>query len=96
MSNNLDGNLVFTISEDIVCRNNDDGTIVVMNLDNSDAFFKIDGIAAEVFQLINSKRSFSKIVDTIHDAYEYDKERILSDTSNLLSQLLAKNIISAS
>ncbi len=96
MSELLDGNLIFNKADDVVCRENADGTIIVMRLDNSDEFYKIDGIAAEVFQLIDSKRSLVKIVDMVHTAYEHDKETILKDSSEFLSQLLSKNIISAS
>jgi len=96
MSDLLDKEIVFTKAEDVVCRENNDGSVIVMRLDNSDEFYKIDGVAAEVFELIDSKRTLGAIVEMIHTAYEVEKNLILEDSSKLLSDLLSKNIVTAS
>lgn len=95
MSELLDEKLVFEKIDDIVCRNNEDGSIVVLRIDSGDEFFKIEGVASEAFELIDSKRTLGEIVKMIDVAYGVGEEVICKDVSIFFSDLLAKNIVKA-
>ncbi|MGZ3708528.1 MAG: hypothetical protein ACXWPM_06895, partial [Bdellovibrionota bacterium] len=49
------------LEKSVLSRKNADGTIAIMRLENDEFFFTLDGIAAEIWGLIDGKRSFDKI-----------------------------------
>lgn len=70
---------IICLSPDVVFRKNRDGEVYVIRLDQEDSFFSIDGIAAEMFLLINGKRSIGQIkrkLITKHDPplKQFDKD----------------------
>jgi hypothetical protein len=61
----IDSNFVPRLGDGVVYRTNMDGAIAVMQLDNEKYFFKIDGLAKEVWAHIDGKRTVKAIVAKI-------------------------------
>jgi hypothetical protein len=45
------------VREEVVFRSNKDGSIVVMKMNDDDMFYKINGVAAEMWQKFSEKKS---------------------------------------
>lgn len=85
-----------TVTPDLVARNNDDGTIVVMRMDESNLFFKIDGVAAEVWKGINANKGLQDIFNEIKSSYDVTDEQLQSDMEKFLSDLKCRDLITLS
>jgi Coenzyme PQQ synthesis protein D (PqqD) len=86
-------NQKYKIVDEIVSRNNKDGTIIVMKLDDSNFFFKIDGVAAHVWKEMTSNKQIGLIKEEILASYNTTRETLDGDIQNLLKDLLSNNLI---
>ena len=59
-----------SVQPDLVARNNEDGTVVVMRMDESNLFFKIDGIAADIWKGLNANQDLKQVFAQIKANYE--------------------------
>lgn len=83
----------YLIPEDIVSRSNQDGTVILMKMDEGNTFFKINGVAAEVWKEMVAKKDLKEIAQTMHSTYNAPKEQIDSDIKSFLETLISKNLI---
>ena len=83
----------YELATDIISRNNQDGTVVIMKMDDSNTFFKIDGVSAEVWTGISNKNSMETIINDILNRYEVSKEILNKDIESAINTLLHKNLI---
>lgn len=86
-------NDTFKVAEDIISRTNQDGTCVLMRMDDSSVFFKIDGVAAEVWQEIAKGSKVSNILDQLAQKHSVEKSVLENDTKSFLEEILNKNFI---
>ncbi len=86
-------NYNYVLSDSIVSRTNQDGTVIVMNIDEGNTFFKINGVAAEVWNELSQKKDIKQIVEKVSNEYNAPKEKIIEDVNGLVEKLLAKNLI---
>ncbi|TNF24542.1 MAG: PqqD family protein [Deltaproteobacteria bacterium] len=86
-------NDTFKVAEDIISRTNQDGTCVLMRMDDSSVFFKIDGVAAEIWQEIAKGQKASEILDQLAQKHSVEKSIIEQDTKKFLEEILGKNFI---
>ena len=78
---------------DLVARVNKDGSIILMRLDESSNFYKIDGIAAQVWQsLANSKSATDLINEQVEKLPQYATE-LKNDIPPFIAELLEKRLI---
>lgn len=85
----------FSLNPEIVFRTNKDGTIVVMKMDDDEVFYKIDGVAAEIWQKIAEKQSnLGMIANTLAGQYEVPAERIIDDAQEFLGKVISLNLVS--
>ena len=84
------------LTPDLVARNNDDGTIVVMRMDESNLFFKIDGVAAEVWKGLNANKGLQEIFDEIKGSYDVTDEQLKGDMEKFLNDLKGRDLIELS
>ena len=95
-SSNYNDETVFTRSEEIVDRkNNNENIVVLMKMDDSSSFYKIKGVATEVWELLGEGKSVKGIVDEINGRYEPPDDQIRKDVENFLDELIDMNVISA-
>jgi hypothetical protein len=80
-------------SPDLVTRNNQDGTIILMKLDESNVFFKIEGVAAEVWKGISLGEKPLPIIQRLLTEYEVSEDNLRGDVTNLLHELQKRDLI---
>lgn len=90
---NLDQNKIYAAREDVVSRNNQDGSYILMKMDDSELFFKIDGVAAQVWKGIESKQTLKAIKEQILNEYKVEEAQLNSDIENFFSNLVSKNLL---
>lgn len=83
----------YLIPEDIVSRSNQDGTVILMKMDEGNSFFKINGVAAEVWKEMVAKKGLNEIAQAMYSTYNAPKEQIDTDIKNFLETLMSKNLI---
>lgn len=83
----------YIIPEGIVSRSNQDGTVILMKMDESNTFFKINGVAAEVWKELSTKKHINQIATEIMDNYDASAEKITTDIKQFVETLLAKDLI---
>lgn len=83
----------YKASLDIVSRKNQDGTVVIMKMDDSNNFFKIDGVAAIVWDGFATKKPLADIKKNIHDNYNVTDTQLNQDIDKLIKVLLEKQLI---
>lgn len=84
-----------TLKDDLVARNNDDGTIVIMRMDESSLFFKIDGIAADIWKGLNKNQGLKEIFAEIKSQYDVEDEQLLKDISTFIGDLESRDLINS-
>jgi hypothetical protein len=82
----------FSKHEDVVSRKNANDIVVLMKMDDSSSFFKINGVAAEVWELIDSGMSVGEVVAKITSEYDVSEEQLKKDINGLLTSLLEKEL----
>ncbi len=83
----------YKLQDDIVSRTNPNGTIVLMRMDDSEVFYKINGIAAQIWSGIEEGKIVSELIQEITQEYECTQDQIESDTKSFIEELLEKNIL---
>lgn len=84
-----------TLKDDLVARNNDDGTIVIMRMDESSLFFKIDGVAADIWKGLGKNQGLKEIFAEIKSQYDVEDEQLLSDISTFIGDLESRDLINS-
>ena len=83
----------YAIEEGIVSRNNQDGTIILMKMDEGSTFFKINGVAAEVWKELSEKKNLNQIKEKILMNYNSTEVKVNEDVENFIDSLVKKNLI---
>lgn len=79
--------LKIEIDKDIVSRKNDDGTTILMKMDDSETFYKIDGVAAEVWNKLSDGMALASVVNEIVEKYDTETSVVEADIQNLVIDL---------
>lgn len=80
-------------AKELISRKNQDGTVIIMKLDESTSFYKIDGLAAEVWENLvqrNTLENLLKAVKTNHPGHHSELE---TDVPKFVVELLNKKLI---
>jgi hypothetical protein len=86
-------NAVYKSSDDTVARKNQDGTIVVMKMDDSNIFYKIDGVASEVWKLMVDGLTPEQIKAKILNDFSCTQEQVDQDVATFMQELLDRKLI---
>jgi hypothetical protein len=81
------------LSDDIVTRENKDGTVIVMKMDSSDKFCKIDGAAAELFKDLKKNIPLKTSVESISKNHGVSLATVHNDVSAFLTTLVSMGIV---
>lgn len=86
-------NISLMIDSETMTRNNQDGSVVVMKLDESNSFFKINGVAASIWKQLNENVSLSEAYQNILNEFHVAEEKLSDDIDALLETLKKKDLI---
>ena len=65
---------------------------VLLDLD-SGTYFTLDGVGTAIWREIEAGQGFDAIVEAVVERYDVDREQAVSDTSELLTELLVRGLI---
>ena len=83
----------YIVSKEIVGRKNQDNTVIIMKLDDSKVFYKINGLAALIWSFFQSPASEAMVVQAFHKKYAISTNDFHSEISLFIQSLLAKNLL---
>ncbi len=90
----IDLSMKVEIDADTISRVNQDGTVIVMAMNEDEFFYKIDGLAAEMWQHFpNKDKTLAQIIDELAIEYSVSKEQVTSDTEVFLTKALELKLI---
>jgi hypothetical protein len=75
------------VSDEVVIRENKDGTVIAMKMDDGDLFYKIDGAAAKIFRDLRKNIAFTDAVDEVASFFKIEKKIVHEDASAFLLKL---------
>jgi hypothetical protein len=82
------------IAPEVVSRSSNDGTVIVMKMTDDDFFYKITGVAAEMWLMFSNKKpNVGEVVGELAALYEVPAEKIQSDAQAFLNKALELNLI---
>ncbi|WP_127718496.1 PqqD family protein [Halobacteriovorax sp. HLS] len=73
--------------EDIVSRKNENGSIILMKMDDSDVFFRVDGIAADIYKGIEGGKKLTEVYSDLCNRFPENKDQLASDIDSFLEKL---------
>jgi hypothetical protein len=79
--------------KDILSRKDQDGTVAVLGLENEKFFHTLNGIAAEVWGLIDGKRSLGEIKKALIKKYDPPIDRFSKDVDKLIKDLKKEKLL---
>jgi hypothetical protein len=89
----LTSNKAYKVSDLIVSKKDSAGINLLVSLDESDNFFRIDGLASVVWDMLQKEHSFTFIHQTLTDKYPQNKDDVTRDLEALLKQLIELKIL---
>ena len=84
----------YVLAKNVITRRNQDGTVILMQADQSNMFYKIDGIAAAVFNELTNPVTPQALIQDFSKRYPNYHAKIEQDIPALLAQLEQRNLIS--
>jgi hypothetical protein len=83
----------YEIDSEIIASRNNDGSIVAMKVDDSDLFYKITGVATEVWSYLEQGLSRDEIVKNITESFEVTEEQSIKDFDTFITDLKKYKIL---
>jgi hypothetical protein len=74
-------------NSNVLFRRNEKNELLIMHLKELDAYYCIDGIAADLYELLDGKASIDSIVTTLAKRHKTDHAFIAKNTKKLIAQL---------
>lgn len=77
----------FIAPESIISRHNADGTVILMKLDDTNFFYKLDGLAAAIWKELGKARSVQGLVAHFIQLYPSHQDVIAGEVSGVIKAL---------
>ncbi|HVE71329.1 MAG TPA: PqqD family protein [Thermoanaerobaculia bacterium] len=93
----IDGRSVFRRSDSVVCRAVGLESILVPirdNVGNLDFVYTLSPVAARIWTLMDGTRTADEIADAITAEYDTDRDTVLTDLAELVSDLAGVSLLS--
>lgn len=81
----------FRIADDVVFRDLA-GESVLLNL-STGTYFGLDAVGTRLWHLLKKQGSAAAAIATLQSEYDVDEQRLRQDVETLISQLLAKGLL---
>lgn len=83
----------YVASKNVVSRKNQDGSVILMKLDETSFFFKLDGIAADVWSDLQTPKTTDGLLEHYTKLWSSKAAALKTDLKSLLDTLLKKDLI---
>ncbi len=82
------------IAPEVVSRNSNDGTVIVMKMTDDNFFYKINGVAAEMWMKISAQNSnLGEVIKEISTEYNIPEDQIKKDAQEFLNKAYELKLI---
>ena len=82
-----------SIRREVLWRKNKDGTVAVMKIDDDQYFYQIDGLAAQIWLQIDSKKSIAKIKDIMVNKFKLPPGKFKKDLWVFFQELQKEQLV---
>ncbi len=83
----------YEVCEDVVSRDNQDGTVIVMKMDEGNTFFKLTNISADIWRELTQKKGLNQIFNGVLENYDVTEEVLRQDVEHLMKGLLQRRLV---
>jgi hypothetical protein len=83
----------YSINELIVSKTDDQGSSLLVSLDESDSFYRIDGIASEAWNLLVQNPNLEEITKKLTAEYPDHKDQLLVDLEAFFLKLIELKVL---
>lgn len=81
-------------ADSLLAKKNRDGTVTILNFeDDPESCYNVDGVAAELWLLIDGKRTFSKIKSLLLSRYDVSSSRLDKDLAKLIGRFFSLRLL---
>ncbi|MBY0552898.1 tail fiber domain-containing protein [bacterium] len=95
MKNQIQLNQIFCSNKNLISRRNQDDTVILMKTDDANIFYKIDGIAANIWHLFQSATNAQDILTALQAKFTAQSS-LAQDFSNYISELVDLKLLQVS
>jgi hypothetical protein len=89
----LNGTKEYKVSDLIVSKKDSAGISMLVSLDESENFYRIDGIASQAWEMIVEGLSLAQISQNLISQYPDHKEEVLKDLEAFIHKLIELKIL---
>jgi hypothetical protein len=89
----FDSASVYIRSDTVISRRNQNGTVVLMKVDDSSVFFKVSGLSAHIWCELELPKSAAGLVEHLARIYPQKKTQLLKDVPALMREISKKGLI---
>jgi hypothetical protein len=82
-------------ADSVISRRNQNGTVILMRLDKASSFYKVDGIAAEVWACLEAPKHLETLIDAMNERYPA-KKTLRRDIDDLVKKLTKLGLVAPS
>jgi hypothetical protein len=83
----------YKVNELIVSKKDDTGVSLLVSLDDSDCFYKIDGIASKAWEMLSNNQSIDEVIKNLSSQYPTHKDQLLSDLDAFFQDLVKLGVL---
>lgn len=83
-------------SENVLAKSSADGSVAVLRLDEDRYYLALDGYAAELWRMMDGKKTLGQIQEQLIKKHKLPKERFSRDVRKLVEQLRKERLIRSS
>lgn len=77
----------------IVFRKNKDGSVLITQLNNDNKFYKINGVAADLWMKLDGTLTLQKIMQELLETYDVDSNRLYQDSESCINELIKLDFV---
>lgn len=93
----IDLNKIYCSNKNLISRRNQDNTVIIMKLDDANAFYKISGVPANVWDLFQSSANAQDILNSLLAKFgATNAAQVTADFNNFIEKLLTLNFLEVS
>jgi hypothetical protein len=86
----------FAKAASVISRKNQNGTVILMLLDKASSFYKLDGIAAEVWSCFEAPKSLESVMEYFAERYPAKAKTLHRDIDGLVKKLVKSQLLAQS
>ena len=87
------GNTKLNKADDVLVRKNPDQTLSILKIEDEENFYTLDGIAAELYSMIDGTRTLDQIKKQLMEKHSPPKAKFTKDVDQLVKQLKKAQLI---